>query len=151
MFYVYYLLAADSDELLYIGRSDKPLRRQSAFHKLHHVLTIMGECQRFSTFEEACAAEIKAISKNHPPFNRLVTSSRGAYGYKHTEHALAKVRAAAMKPKSQVTKTAMNKPKSEKHKQAMRKPKNPEHAAKLAETLKVARLKRKAVINFKGR
>lgn len=151
MFYVYYLLAADTGDLLYIGRSPEPKRRKAAFQKLHHVLTVMGTCQRFSTFEDACRAEVKAIQKHRPPFNRQVVSSPGAYGYKHSPAAIAKAAAAASKPKSPEARAAMRKPKDEKHKAAMRKPKSPEHKAKLVEQLKKARLKRKSVLKSKGK
>ena len=150
MFYVYYLHAADSGELLYIGRSDKPVKRQAAFHKLHHVFTVLGVCQKHSSFENACAAELAAIQKHRPPYNKYIVSSVGAFGHRHSVEALEKIAQVARKPKTSATRQAMRKPKSEKHKEAMRKPKGPEHQAKLAEHLKVARLCRKAVINFKG-
>jgi len=135
MFYVYYLHCAETGELLYIGRSDNPKGRQRAFHDLHHKLTVMGMKQRHSTFEAACAAELTAIARHRPPYNKLLASGAGAFGYKHTPEALARMRSAASKPKSEATRKRMSQPKSEETKAKMRKPKTPEHAAKLAVAL----------------
>lgn len=131
MFYVYYLHCAKTGQLLYIGRTDRLKQRQRAFHDLHHVLTTMGETQRHSTFEAACAAEVAAIAKHQPPYNKVAMSSPGAYGYKHTDEARAKMLAAAKKPKSEATKQKMRKPKSPETVAKMRQAKSPEHAAKL--------------------
>lgn len=138
MWYVYYLHCAATGQLLYIGRSDRPKQRQAAFHALHHVLTEMGLKQRHSTFEEACAAEVKAIEKHRPPYNKLTCSSRGALGYRHDAARINRISEAASYPRSEATKLKMSKPKTEETKAKMRKPKSPEHRAKLAAVLKRA-------------
>lgn len=135
MYYVYYLHCAKTGELLYIGRTDRLKQRQRAFHDLHHVLTTMGETQRHSTFEAACAAEVEAIAKHRPPYNKVAMSSPGAFGYKHTDNAKGRMLVAAKKPKSEAMKQKLRKPKSPETVAKMRKAKSPEHAAKLRRVL----------------
>ena len=138
MWFIYYLHDAVTGELLYIGRSSNPKRRQAAFHALHHVLTEMGEKQRHSDFASACQAELEAIARHRPPYNKILASSPGATGYKHSMTALVAMSEAAAKPKSEQTRQKMRKPKTEEHKKNMSKPKSPEHRAKLALVLKKA-------------
>lgn len=81
-YYVYYLLDPGTGDLLYIGRSHRPRTRQLYFEKRTGLSTVLGVSQRFSSFEEACAAELKAITRHHPPWNKSVQSSNGRYGHK---------------------------------------------------------------------
>ena len=80
MHYVYYLLSQDTNDLLYVGRSHQPRARQTAFHRRTGVRTVMGVCQKFTQFERACYAELKAIRKHQPPFNKVLVSSPGSFG-----------------------------------------------------------------------
>lgn len=80
MHYVYYLLDPDTRELLYIGRSNNPKRRLYAFIKKKKRNAILGICQRFSDFEKACKAELKAIATHWPPYNKNLISSKGKLG-----------------------------------------------------------------------
>lgn len=80
MYYVYYLKQAQTGALLYIGRSHDPKGRQRDFHKRYKVQTVMGICQRHSTFEAACSAELKAIARHQTSFNKKMISSPGNYG-----------------------------------------------------------------------
>lgn len=80
MHYVYYLLEPKTFNLMYIGRGLKPEVRQQAFARRHGVQTIMGICQRYSDFESACKAELIAIKKHRPPYNKSIQSSSGRFG-----------------------------------------------------------------------
>ena len=79
-YFVYYLLDPVTKDLLYIGRSNRPSVRQRAFHSKTGLSTELGPCQRFSDFDSACQAELRAIKKHLPPFNKSVQSSKGRYG-----------------------------------------------------------------------
>lgn len=96
--YVYYLFDLDETELLYIGRSNKPRTRQLAFERKYEVPTFMGLCQRHATFDEASKAELQAIAKHRPPFNKHYVSSLGGLGqvrsgFKHTPEVIEIIRA----------------------------------------------------------
>lgn len=58
----------------------------------------MGLCQRHSNFQQACQAELVAIAKHWPKFNKRLCSSTGtlgqpaSLGYRHTEGAKSKLR-----------------------------------------------------------
>ena len=80
MHYVYYLLDPETQDLLYIGRSNKPKNRQHAFHRKHKILTVLGVCQRHSDFNKACQAELTAIAKHWPPFNKRLHSGSSSIG-----------------------------------------------------------------------
>lgn len=80
--YVYYLHA--ENQLVYIGRSDNPRRRQALFKKRTGIATSLGICQRFTLFQDAADAEIKAILKHRPKFNKKVISSAGTLGRART-------------------------------------------------------------------
>ena len=79
-YYVYYLLDPTDEKLLYVGRSHKPTVRQNAFRRRTGLRTILGVCQRYSDFGSACKAELTAIRKHCPPFNKSVQSSSGRFG-----------------------------------------------------------------------
>lgn len=102
MHYVYYLLDPDTLELLYIGRSNNPKHRLFAFRKKKQRDAILGVCQRYSDFERACKAELRAIAKHWPPYNKSLISSLGklgqstGVGYKLSEEHKAKIARAGM-------------------------------------------------------
>lgn len=77
---VYYLFDEPGELLLYIGRSCDPLARQRAFERRYGIATSLSLCQRFTRFEDACAAELRAIAAHRPPYNKNLVSSRGMYG-----------------------------------------------------------------------
>ena len=77
--YVYYIL--NEDDLVYVGRSSTPKKRLNAFKRKTGLnKASLGIPQRFKTLEEACQAELKAIAKHWPPYNKILTSSPGAHG-----------------------------------------------------------------------
>lgn len=80
MFYVYYLLDPETLELLYIGRSHRPQVRCNAFKSKYGIDCVIGISQRFSDFERACKAEVMAIKKHWPPYNKHLVSSKGRFG-----------------------------------------------------------------------
>lgn len=82
MWFVYYLLDEDSGDLLYVGRSNHPKRRKWAFERKYQRRTTFGFPQRFSSFDEACFAELAAIKRTKPPFNKNNVSSAGMLGRK---------------------------------------------------------------------
>ena len=96
-FFVYYLLCPTTGDILYIGRSNKPRLRHKHFERKHGLPVNMGLLQRHSTFEAACDAEIAAIVKHHPKYNKHLVSSTGALGrknakgYKHTPEAKVRI------------------------------------------------------------
>ena len=112
MFFVYYLLAESSGELLYVGRSNQPRVRQTSFHRRTGVRTVMGVCQRFSEFSKACKAELVAIQKHRPPFNKVLVSSAGSLGLSIPQSTFTKEkrsRSLAGKPKTEEHKNNMSK------------------------------------------
>lgn len=95
--YVYYLLDPESLDLLYVGRSNDPANRQRDFHRKKGRQTVMGLCQRHSSFELACAAELRAIRQHRPPFNRIEVSNKGGLGHTVTQEHRDKIRGAQAK------------------------------------------------------
>ena len=91
MHYVYYLLDPETQDLLYIGRSNRPKTRMNAFKRRTGRNVCFGLCQRFSDIERACQAEVTAITKHWPPYNQIAASSIGTLGqattvgYRHAE------------------------------------------------------------------
>jgi len=77
--YVYYLHDPTSLDLLYIGRSNNPASRQKDFVRLHGIQVLLGICQRHSSLEAASAAELVAIAKHWPPFNKHLVSVPGGF------------------------------------------------------------------------
>lgn len=126
---VYYLFDPETDQLLYIGRTCNLRERLRYFKKRTGISPVLGVCQRFTDFDEACAAELRAIENHHPKLNRRMISTRGFLG-KHTMLGV---------PKTRETRMRMRKPKSEEHRASMRKPKSPEHKAKLQQAIAYAR------------
>ena len=57
----------------------------------------MGLSQRFSDFDLACSAELSAIKRHQPPFNKNMVSSPGMLGragtteFRHTEEAKQRI------------------------------------------------------------
>lgn len=80
MFYVYYLLDPKTLELLYIGRSNAPQGRKADFTRRNSRECVFGLHQRFFDFQRACKAELTAIAKHKPPYNKTLTSSIGSFG-----------------------------------------------------------------------
>ncbi len=81
MHYVYYLRDAVTDELLYIGRSNKPQNRKASFIRRTGMSVVFGIPQRFTDFDKACDAELKAIKRHQPPYNVKLISSNGRLGH----------------------------------------------------------------------
>ena len=105
MFFVYYLLDPTTEAILYVGRSNRPKTRKWAFEKKTGLTTCFGLMQRYSIFEEACLAELKAIRKHMPLHNKLVTSGAGSFGrtYQISEHHREAIRKANSKKPSPET------------------------------------------------
>lgn len=80
MHYVYYLLDPDTEDLLYIGRSNRPLHRLYSFVKKKGRQAKLGVCQRHRDLIAASKAELKAINKYWPPYNKQLISSFGSLG-----------------------------------------------------------------------
>lgn len=77
--YVYYV--HHENELVYIGRSSRPSKRLTHFRARTGLpLSVLGVCQRFTNLDDACSAEIAAIQKHRPKFNKVVASSYGTIG-----------------------------------------------------------------------
>lgn len=91
-FFVYYLLDAAVGELLYIGRSHSPESRRQVFERRIGRPVVFGLFQRFSDFDKACRAELLAISKHWPPYNKYLTSSRGGRGLPKTHTQATKMK-----------------------------------------------------------
>lgn len=89
--YVYFLFRKGSNELLYIGRSNEPERRRKHFQARTGIEVEPGVPLRFSSLEKASAAELRAIAKYRPPFNRLDISSPGFLGRSHSAEARARI------------------------------------------------------------
>ena len=87
MNYVYYLFDSTTDQLLYIGRTDCLRRRKSAFTRRTGLSVYFGMSQRFLDFDMSCIAELRAILKHQPPYNRIVASSLGFKGSQHSSTA----------------------------------------------------------------
>lgn len=94
MFYVYYLLDPESRDILYVGRSTTPLRRLWAFKRKHQKEVVFGFHQRHSDFGRACQAELSAITKHRPVFNKKLISTRGSIGCARDEAYRQKLSAA---------------------------------------------------------
>lgn len=92
MFYVYYLLDPVSLDLLYIGRTNDLPARLRSFQAKHGLLVKSGIPQRFTDFERACQAELEAIRRYKPPFNKNEVSSAGRYGQLHSEASKKKMK-----------------------------------------------------------
>ena len=133
MHHVYYLLDANSLELLYIGRSVNPEGRRRAFANRHKVDVVLGVCQRFSNLEPACRAELAAIEKHWPRYNKRLISAAGFLGHSHSSKArsrtdafrrrMSQVQLGKTIPESQrklLSAALKGKPKSEATKQRMR-------------------------------
>lgn len=82
MHFVYYLLDPETKDLLYIGRSNRPLHRLYSFIKKKGRKAELGLCQRYSDFIEASKAELRAINRHWPPYNKQLISSLGNLGQK---------------------------------------------------------------------
>jgi predicted GIY-YIG superfamily endonuclease len=95
-YYVYYLLDPETQDLLYIGRSNNTKQRQSAFFCKNKRVTTLGISQRFQTFSEACEAELLAIEKHRPVYNKNLVSSVGHFGKPLTESTKQKLRTAML-------------------------------------------------------
>lgn len=97
MIYVYYLLSQAGD-LLYIGRALNPADRRARFERTHKMQTVPGIPQRHSSMEAAAAAELAAIAKHRPPFNKYLTSSPGRFGKScpHSDETKQKISRAKM-------------------------------------------------------
>lgn len=83
MNYVYYLFDS-SDRLLYIGRTDCLRRRKSAFERRTGIQVYFGINQRHKCFADACHAELVAIEKHKPPYNKNIASVSGFLGKQHS-------------------------------------------------------------------
>ena len=109
MFYVYYLLDPQSSELLYVGRSHKPHQRKDSFNRKYGLAATLGFSQRFASFPDACLAELQAIAKHRPKFNKRVASSPGHFG---TSFSLAH--------RSKISKSLMGRPVSAQTREKLR-------------------------------
>lgn len=89
---VYYLLDAETHQLLYVGRSPNPQERLYRFRAVHHREVILGICQRFKDFKEAQEAERSAIKRHAPPYNRKVMSATGMLGKTQSPETREKIR-----------------------------------------------------------
>lgn len=86
--FVYYVLGKNSGDLLYIGRSKRPHERLLAFIRRTGVTDVeLGISQRHGTLVAASIAELQAITATWPPFNKILTSSKGREGI--TGHQLS--------------------------------------------------------------
>lgn len=94
MFKIYYLFAATTGELLYIGRAQEPEKRKYSFERRTGLRTVFGGFQRFRSLEAACRAEREAIARHLPPFNKRISSTRGMTGKQHRQQAKQAIGAA---------------------------------------------------------
>ncbi len=88
-----YTLFDKAGRLVYIGRSNDPKARRYMFEWKHGFSVKLGPMQRFSTIEQAQEAELKAIAKYWPPYNKHLVSSIGRFGVSPSEETRAKMRA----------------------------------------------------------
>ena len=126
MFYVYYLHST-AGELLYIGRSLNPIGRKSSFERRTGQSVFLGICQRHSNLEDACKAELAAIAKHRPPYNKYLASSPCRTGKKNSAAHNAAISA---KTKGLVRSEETRRRISEANKRWIRKPDTPEVKAK---------------------
>lgn len=87
MNYVYYLFDSTTDQLLYIGRTDCLRRRKSAFERRTGLTVNFGINQRHADFDKSCLAELRAILRHKPKYNKVVASVSGFKGRTHSETA----------------------------------------------------------------
>lgn len=119
--YVYTLLDPITKVLLYIGRSYDPKRRCSEFERLRGIPAQLGPIQRFDCVEAAQQAELKAISKYWPPYNKNLASSIGGLGYQHRTDSKEKIGEASRRrkwkeeSKSKISMARKGKPLSSEH------------------------------------
>ena len=90
--YVYRLLDQHGD-VIYIGRSLTPERRRWLFQHRRGIPVRLGQMERYSDFDQACAAELRAIARMRPRFNKILASSPGNLGMKNSAEKNAKVSA----------------------------------------------------------
>jgi len=149
-FFVYYLLDPASQDLLYIGRSHRPKVRHLDFQRRTGRLATLGVCQRFSTIDQACSAELVALAKHKPPFNKRLASSTGRLGHRgatisewHRQQVIKsrKGRTVSEETKDRTRASMLGKKLSEETKQKIReanlgKKQSPEAVAKRLATIK---------------
>ena len=90
--WVYYLLDPDTKTILYIGRSFHPKKRKLVFERRNGRATEFGLFQRHANLESASKAEVKAIAKHWPPYNKHLVSSLGNTGNAGEFHHSAETR-----------------------------------------------------------
>ena len=80
-YYVYYLLDTWDGNIIYIGRSKRhPLYefgRKQEFEYLNGVITQLGVCQRFRIARDSKIAEMRAIKKHKPIYNKVYVTHPG--------------------------------------------------------------------------
>ncbi len=132
---VYFLHCADTKQLLYVGRTQNKTERKWYFEKRTGLRTYFSLNKRYSSFEEACLAEVAAILLFQPPFNKNARSGKGAKGTRHTFDARRRI-STASSSRIQSAETRLRRS------QSLRgKPKSPEHRRNLSISLRAARSK----------
>lgn len=123
---VYYLDHPVTGELLYIGRSLNPRQRRRAFESRTGIKAVLDLCQRFTDFEAAQRAEVQAILRHRPPFNKIAVSGRGTLGHAMAEETRTKLSHAHMgkvlsdEHKANIGAYQAGKPKSTTHREHIR-------------------------------
>jgi hypothetical protein len=85
-----YFLYGEDDALLYVGRSDQPEKRKTAFIRKYGRIVARMATEDYADFESASARELEAIIYHAPPFNKNQTSSTGFRGKSATAEVRAK-------------------------------------------------------------
>lgn len=107
MHHVYYLLDPELGSILYVGRSQTPKSRCADFIRLKQRKVVLGVCQRHRNLEDAQKAEIEAITKHQPAYNKYVASSKGKIGISHVTKETVKLKLSLL---------LRGRPKTEEHK-----------------------------------
>lgn len=87
MWYVYFLFCEAGHELLYIGRSNRPKARLVDFMRRTDRGAYIGDLLQYENIHDACIAELQNIARYRPPFNKVLASTTGMLGHKHTAEA----------------------------------------------------------------
>ena len=133
-FFVYYLFDQAGGALLYIGRSNQPKGRRWSFERRTGIAAMLGSLmQRFTNFDKACEAELRAIAAHDPPHNQRMHSATGMLGKTPSDDHRAKIGAAnkgrrhypngrvfSAEHKARISAAKKGVPKSDAHKEKLR-------------------------------
>jgi hypothetical protein len=89
--FVYFLASPGSDLIFYVGRSLEPERRLAVFVLEKNLEAVIHHTLRFSTLADAQNAELRAIQSLRPIYNKVLVSSPGHLGFKHTKETKLKL------------------------------------------------------------